>query len=160
LWLQTPGTASFLNQAFCLSLENRQNNMDFTPSVAGAEQGSKTILLVDDQKTLLRAVREGLEMSGYQVLTADNGQEALSLYAERKDNINLIITDFAMPGMNGVALMTALRNENPHLKTIIMTGDLALIAIPSHPLHQADIVLPKPFRLPHLLDSVATLLHD
>jgi hypothetical protein len=41
-----------------------------------------------------------------------------------------------------------------------MTGDLALIAIPSHPLHQADIVLPKPFRLPHLLDSVATLLHD
>lgn len=134
--------------------------MDFTPSAEGAEQGSKTILLVDDQKTLLRAVREGLEMSGYQVLTADNGQEAISLYAERKDIINLIITDFAMPGMDGVALITALRQEKPDLKTIIMTGNLALIAIPHHPLHQADVVLPKPFRLPKLIDSIATLLND
>ena len=134
--------------------------MDFTPSAEGAEQGSKTILLVDDQKTLLRAVREGLEMSGYQVLTADNGQEAISLYAERKDIINLIITDFAMPGMDGAALITALRQEKPDLKTIIMTGNLALIAIPHHPLHQADVVLPKPFRLPKLIDSIATLLND
>ena len=121
---------------------------------------NQTILLVDDEITLLRATQEVLQMSGYQVLAAASGSEALNLFDQHQGNIGLVVTDLAMPDMDGVALMTALRAQNPQPKIIMMTGNIDLIEDKNHPMHQADLVLAKPFRLPHLLETINMLLPD
>jgi CheY-like chemotaxis protein len=120
----------------------------------------RTILLVDDHIVLLRATQDVLEMSGYQVLSAANGREALLLFEQHQASLGLVITDLDMPDMDGVALMTALRAKNPQLKILMMSGNLELIENANHPLHQADLVLPKPFRLPQLLAAIRGLLPD
>jgi CheY-like chemotaxis protein len=120
----------------------------------------RTILLVDDHIVLLRATQDVLEMSGYQVLSAANGREALLLFEQHQASLGLVITDLDMPDMDGVALMAALRAKNPQLKILMMSGNLELIENANHPLHQADLVLPKPFRLPHLLAAIRGLLPD
>ena len=101
-----------------------------------------------------------LEMSGYQMLTAADGREALVLFEQHQASLDLILTDAVMPKMDGVALMTALRAENPQLKIIIMTGNIDLIEDENHPLYQADLVLPKPFRVSRLLEAIDSLLPD
>jgi CheY-like chemotaxis protein len=120
----------------------------------------RTILLVDDHIVLLRATQDVLEMSGYQVLSATNGRDALLLFEQHQASLGLVITDLDMPDMDGVALMTALRAKNPQLKILMMSGNLEMIENANHPIHQADLVLPKPFRLPHLLAAIRGLLPD
>jgi CheY-like chemotaxis protein len=101
-----------------------------------------------------------LEFSGYHVLSAADGHEALLLFEQHQASVDLVLTDVVMPIMDGVALMTALRAENPQLKIIMMTGNIDLIEDDNHPLHKADLVLAKPFRLPRLLEAIVKLLPD
>jgi CheY-like chemotaxis protein len=63
-----------------------------------------------------------LEHWGYQVLTASNGRYALEMYAEHQDEIALVLADVTMPEMGGVALFQALRERNPAIKVVAMTG--------------------------------------
>ena len=121
---------------------------------------NRTILLVDDEITLLRATHEVLKLSGYQVISAANGQEAQLFFNQHQARLDLVITDLDMPDMDGVALMMALRHEKPQLKIIIISGNIELIENTNHPLHQADLVLAKSFRLTRLLEAIAMLLPD
>ena len=84
----------------------------------------KTILLVEDEGIVLLSLQMGLEEFGYQVITALNGADALQQYAQHKDEIALVLTDMTMPGMDGLALLEALRAQSPQLKIILMTGHL------------------------------------
>jgi CheY-like chemotaxis protein len=86
-----------------------------------AGQG-ETILLVEDEPTVLRANQAMLHHLGYQVLTAVNGREALALYHQHKERIALVVSDMVMPDMDGSALFEALKAENPAIKMIIMSG--------------------------------------
>lgn len=65
---------------------------------------NETILLVDDDTTVLRATREVLSSLGYQVLTAEHGIAALELFDTHADEIALLLTDIVMPKMGGIAL--------------------------------------------------------
>jgi len=74
-----------------------------------ASQG-ETILLIDDELTILQISKEALESFGYHVITAKNGMEALSAYAYKEQgSIHLAIMDLSMPFMDGMAAITALR---------------------------------------------------
>ena len=61
------------------------------------------ILLVDDDELILESVKTSLEMKGYEVLTAENGEVALSIY--KKSPVPLVLTDIQMPVMDGVELV-------------------------------------------------------
>ncbi|PZR75881.1 MAG: hybrid sensor histidine kinase/response regulator [Chthoniobacterales bacterium] len=80
------------------------------------------LLLVDDEKSILLVARALLEDHGYQVLTAADAAEALAIFALRKDEIDLVLTDLAMPFMDGVALIRTLRKMKPDVKVIASTG--------------------------------------
>ncbi len=82
----------------------------------------QTILLVEDEKSVLEAAQAMLQALNYHVLSASNGQEALQIYQRRQQAIALILSDMMMPDMDGVALFQALRARNPHLKMVMMTG--------------------------------------
>ncbi len=82
----------------------------------------QTILLVEDEKSVLEATQAMLQALNYRVLSATNGQEALQIYQNRQQEIALILSDMMMPDMDGVALFQALRARNPHIKMVMMTG--------------------------------------
>ncbi|HKP04763.1 MAG TPA: PAS domain S-box protein [Chthoniobacterales bacterium] len=80
------------------------------------------ILLVDDEKPILQIAQALLEGHGYQVLTAGDAAEALAIFATRRDEIKLVLTDLSMPVMDGVALIRTLRKIKPDVRLIASTG--------------------------------------
>jgi two-component system, probable response regulator PhcQ len=90
-----------------------------------------TVLLVDDDPALLRALVRGLRDPGIEVLTASNADEALSLL--RKKPFDVIISDIDMPGRSGLELLNIVRHEHPSVIRMLVTGaattDRALSAI-------------------------------
>jgi CheY-like chemotaxis protein len=82
----------------------------------------ETILLVEDDP-IVRAVMETmLQQLGYQTLTAANGREALGVYAARREDISLVLSDMVMPEVDGPTLFTALKKQNPKIKVVLMSG--------------------------------------
>ena len=82
----------------------------------------ETILVVDDEVFILNITRHALEAFGYQVLTASNGAEALALFAQERGKIAVVLTDMAMPVLDGAALIYALRKMDPEVKVIAVSG--------------------------------------
>ena len=82
----------------------------------------ETILLVEDEPLVLEATRGMLAYLGYQVLTAQNGTEALALYSRHRHEIALILSDMVMPDMEGVVLFDILKGQTPALKMVMMSG--------------------------------------
>jgi CheY-like chemotaxis protein len=88
-------------------------------SVAG---GNETILVVDDEDMIRSLARDILQSKGYTVLEAHDGPQALDLYRNHGDTIDLVILDMAMPMMSGSELFARLKMQNEHVKTILSTG--------------------------------------
>ncbi len=82
----------------------------------------ETILLVDDETSILTIASQTLQAYGYQVLTASDGAQAVGVYAEHMTNIAVVITDMMMPIMDGGALIRALLKINPSAKIIAASG--------------------------------------
>ena len=84
--------------------------------------GNESILLVDDEDRILTVGREICKALGYKVMTAGSGKEALEIYAEKKDEINLVVLDMIMPEMNGLETFIKLKKQNPDIKVLLSTG--------------------------------------
>ncbi len=80
----------------------------------------ETILIVDDEKNYLRVLSAVLEEEGYEVLTALNGREALEI--KETSDLDLILTDMKMPGMDGIKLLEHIKAKDPDLPVIMMTA--------------------------------------
>jgi len=110
----------------------------------------KTILLVEDDETVRKLVREVLRDYGYQVLVAENGDEALSLAEQYDATIHLLLTDVVMPGMSGRILANRLSALRPGMKLLFMSG-YTDDAIVHYGVLDADTpFIQKPFA-PHVL---------
>ncbi len=84
--------------------------------------GGKRVLLVDDEPAIREAVMYTLQDSGYQVFTAEDGTDALALYHQRRDEIDIVLTDISMGQMDGVTLTRALKKLNPAVRVIVSSG--------------------------------------
>jgi PAS domain S-box-containing protein len=121
------------------------------------------ILVVDDEPEVIASMRELLEQHNYQVCTAANGEEALDVFGRQEHPIDAMITDIMMPGMDGVALIRALRAVVPELKIIASSGlgpDMGG-SLRAQELKSLGVgcFLPKPCGTDHLLKSLHQLLH-
>jgi CheY-like chemotaxis protein len=85
-------------------------------------QGSETVLLVDDDRIILEVGGEMLREMGYHVRLANSGKEALQLYTEQEDPIDLVILDMIMPDMDGRKTYEKLREINPDIKVLLASG--------------------------------------
>jgi PAS domain S-box-containing protein len=110
------------------------------------------VLVVDDEEMIRDLARETLEASGYRVLCARNGQDALAVLAGVPGEVKAIVTDVAMPVMDGVALVSAVRQVAPQARLILATGqEQAAGGFPGP-------VLRKPFTLVELLSVLRRTL--
>ncbi len=122
-------------------------------------RSSSTILVVDDEPTVLKLVKLILEAAGYAVLVAGNGQQALALCENRNHMIDLLLTDINMPDISGPELACQVSEIIPHLPVIFMTGcsaDSSGIECLRREGPFSDCeVISKPFTSPQLLSEVA-----
>lgn len=142
------------------------------PAAAGAHQASaaadlgdlprgqgETILVVDDEPVIREVAQALLAQSGYTVLTADDGPAALAIFARHHAEIRLVMTDLAMPLMNGMTLARALRKMDASTKIILSTGRDE----DRHPAEAKSIgigaLLAKPYSQEKLLCTLDRLLH-
>jgi CheY-like chemotaxis protein len=113
--------------------------------------GSETILLVEDEPPVRELVASVLQNFGYHILQAGNGHEAVGVWREHKDKINLLLTDLVMPGnMNGHELAEKLLGERASLKVIFTSGYSADIVGKNFKLDASLNFLQKPYH-PNLL---------
>ena len=112
-----------------------------------------TILVVDDEKVQLETLKRGLRTRGFQVHTALNGRDALKKL-KNSGKVDLVISDFSMPEMNGVELLEKIRDNFNHIPVIIMTafGDRE-IALDAER-HGCNGFIDKPFTLDELISEV------
>jgi len=85
-------------------------------------QGSKVVLVVEDEAEVRETLRETLEADGYTVLVAGDGEEALQVYRRHAGSIDLVVTDVLMPRMTGADLVKSLWRSQPALKVLFISG--------------------------------------
>ena len=81
---------------------------------------AQKILLIDDEEGIRKVLGISLTDSGYQVFTAESGEEALRIFQKQEPSI--ILTDIKMPGMDGIELLQRIKKENPDTEVIMITG--------------------------------------
>jgi PAS domain S-box-containing protein len=127
-------------------------------SAAKMALGSETVLLVEDEEALRKLAGEVLRSSGYTVLEAVNGEDAVSVYRRFTGPIPLLVTDMIMPGMNGRALAERLRGLRPDIKVLYISGYTENLLDLHGPLGPATAFLQKPFAPALLTGKVRELL--
>ncbi len=129
-----------------------------TPELLRGE--GELVLVVDDEEAIRDITRHVLESFGYRVLLAEDGAQAILLYAQHRDEIDVVVTDMMMPVMDGVALVMALRNLDPSVRVVCTSGlsDTTHLARAT----QAGIrhFIPKPFSTETVLTVLRTVISE
>ena len=133
-----------------------EETLEAAPAGGGPIGGSETILLVEDEASVRDLTRRMLERSGYRVLSAANGIDALQLCTTHVGHIDLLVTDVVMPQMRGVEVARRATGIRPGLRVLFMSGytdnsigvDIA----------ESVSFLQKPFTLAELLEAVRSAL--
>ncbi len=135
--------------------KTRLRRPDETP-----QQGSELILVVDDEQELSRVVKEILQNHGYEVLTAENGLEAIDIYEKHGHEIKLVILDMIMPQLGGRETFARLKEINPSIKALLSSGYSRHGK--AEAIMQAGILgfVQKPYRANELLSAVRKALDE
>lgn len=129
-------------------------------TAAGTAGGRETILVVDDEPEVRDLTREALELQGYSVMVAANGEEALRVFQEHQEALALVLLDLNMPGMGGRKCLQELVATDPAVKVIISSGH-------GNNSHGVDALsdgaksfLGKPYQLGELAAKIRDVLDD
>jgi len=113
---------------------------------------------VDDESTVLALARDVLEMHGYKVLTARNGEEALRVYREHRDSVALVLLDLTMPVMGGVECFRRMKELDPAVRVVISSGFSSESTAAEVLKEGALDYLQKPYDIDHLARVIAKAL--
>ncbi len=117
------------------------------------------ILIMDDDELIIKMLRMALENRGYDVIAATNGREGVRLYGTTP--VDLVISDILMPEMDGIEALKALRQRNPELKLIAVSGGgkrLKMDLLKVARILGATATFEKPYNIQELLATVSRLL--
>jgi PAS domain S-box-containing protein len=120
--------------------------------------GKETLLLVDDEKSILETVRDTLSIYGYKILTAETGEQAIEIYHSKKGKIKLVILDLIMPGMGGKKCLIDLLAINPQAKVLMTSGYSSSQQIDELNSMGACGFINKPYRSEDLLIKIREII--
>ena len=122
--------------------------------------GNETILIVDDHETIWDFLIEALQKLGYSVLLAENGLDAVEIYEENPDQIDLVLLDMIMPKAGGHQTFYKIRAIDPEAKILLSSGFVSEAEV--HDLLQQGACgfLPKPHRLPAVARAIREVLDN
>jgi two-component system, cell cycle sensor histidine kinase and response regulator CckA len=118
------------------------------------------VLLVDDEAPIRATTRQMLESLGFRVITAENGDEAIDLFRQHRGQVDVVLTDLMMPGMDGNALIEELRQLQPSVRVIATSGVPVTIPGGGHDNGDAPHFLQKPYQGADLQAALYAVLDD
>ena len=129
-------------------------------SAVDLPRGRETVLLTEDEEPVRRLIKTILETNGYLVLEATCGDEALSLYKQYAEPVDLIVTDVVMPRMSGRELAENLKTLRPNIKVLYLSGYTDDAIVRHGLLDHKMFFLQKPFTPDALLRKVREVLAE
>jgi CheY-like chemotaxis protein len=122
--------------------------------------GTETVLVVEDDRIVLNLVERILGERGYVVRSASDGEEALDIAREIGDDLELLVTDVVMPGMNGRELHRQLTGFCPNAKVLFMSGYTDNVIIHKGFVDEGVKFLQKPFTVKELTEKIRETLEE
>lgn len=119
---------------------------------------NELILIVEDEPSIQEVTKATLEECNYRILTARDGIEAISLYAEHKHDISLVLMDIMMPSMDGLTAVRTLQKLNPNVKVVAMSGLATNSQLAQAIGTSVKAFLPKPYTTQNLIETVQNVL--
>jgi two-component system, cell cycle sensor histidine kinase and response regulator CckA len=116
------------------------------------------VLVVDDEKSIQEITKASLESHNYKTLTACDGIEAIALYAQYRNSINVVLMDMMMPSMDGLTAIRALQKINPDVKIIASSGLISSCKLAQASSEGVKSFLSKPYTLKELLNTLQQVI--
>jgi signal transduction histidine kinase/ActR/RegA family two-component response regulator len=159
IWVETsPGRGARFEIYLPRAVESKEA-VSYERAAARSRLGSETILVVEDEDEVRSLASEFLRSTGYSVLTAKDGVEALEVSDRLGGSIQLLLTDVVMPKMRGTELAQKLKASFPSLRVVYMSGYLEQDTCSGEILEKA-IVLQKPFSRDTLIRQIGEAFED
>jgi len=133
---------------------------EYQPTMKAPNRGSETILLVEDEAAVRGLACRILERQGYRVIPAQHGRDAMEIATKEAGQIDLVLTDVVMPGMNGRGLVERLSGIRPAIKSLYMSGYTDDDIIRRGFIEPSKSFLQKPFTSEALLQTVRKVLDE
>ena len=118
----------------------------------------RTILVVEDEKLMLRLLEKTLSQHGYTVFTAADGEAALETYCRHKTEIDIVMLDVGLPKVKGVDVLHKLKCENPGVRVVIASGYLEPVLRDEMREAGVEHFIQKPYRLDKLVETIQSLI--
>ena len=128
------------------------------PGVTPLPRGTETILVVDDEEYIRTFAQKVLQKSGYTVLTASSGEEALEIYTSRSIDIGLVLMDIGMPGMGGYKCFQEIIGYDPSARILVATGYAISGQVEKTLQSGAAGYVGKPYQVSEMLNKVRDIL--
>jgi PAS domain S-box-containing protein len=123
-------------------------------------KGTGTVLLVDDEQVILEVGQDLLEAIGYRVLIARDGKEAIEVYRENRDEIDIVVLDMVMPNMGGSEAYDRMKEINPNIKVLLSSG-FSIDGKATEILERGcDGFIQKPFNMKELSTKTSEILNN
>ncbi len=121
---------------------------------------SQTILIVEDEDAFQKLLANNLENLGYSILTAADGLEAIELFEEHRQIIDIVLLDIGLPLVSGHAVLQKIRETNTTVKVIVMTGYDIDEIMPNIDALSVNDIIQKPFDIDYMIDRVREILSE
>jgi two-component system cell cycle sensor histidine kinase/response regulator CckA len=138
--------------------ENEENITEMEENIA--QKGFETLLIVEDQIEVLNMLIDYLEYQGYKVISALDGNKAISLFEERWKEIDLLVTDIILPDLNGKEVYDRMNMKNPNLKVLYMSGYSEDVITIKHILKPNVNFIQKPFNLTEFTNKIREIIDN
>ncbi|CAA6679738.1 Unannotated [Lentimonas sp. CC4] len=139
-------------------MSEEQTSGSLPPFVASQEGKGKQVLVADDEFFIRETIKKTLGDRGYNVITAQDGTEALAIYASRINDIDMVVTNVEMPFMDGPSLCRALLKLNPEAKILVSSGHKQREKVQEIKSCGVEDFLSKPYTADDLADRVHAIL--
>jgi signal transduction histidine kinase/ActR/RegA family two-component response regulator len=130
------------------------------PAPLAQTGGPAVALVAEDEDTLRRTTKRILTRMGYDVITANDGLEALEQFRLRASDVVIVILDLAMPRMDGWAALDSIRTIRPDVPVVLASGYDETHALRGRPAYHSSVFLRKPFSVMDLRNAVERLVSD
>jgi|GEM_PF-4548531 len=153
----TPGEGTTVRIMFPRTSESSSQQIRKTQALRGIKTEGKNVLIAEDEKAVLSLVKSLLIQQGHRVFAADSPLEAAETAKARQNEIDLLITDVVMPGMNGLELYNTIKGYQKFLRVLFISGYTADILSLENTLSPGMEVLAKPFTAQALREKILEL---